>query len=41
MMEYISEIEAVEKWGITGRMINYYCSKSRIHGAQMIGGRYR
>jgi hypothetical protein len=38
MMEYISAIEAAEKWGITGRMINYYCSEGRIPGAQKIGG---
>ena len=35
-MEYISVREAAAKWGITGRMVNYYCSSGRIIGAQKI-----
>ena len=32
-MEYLTGKEAGEKWGITGRMVNYYCSDGRIPGA--------
>jgi len=32
-MEYLTGKEAGEKWGITGRMVNYYCSARRIPGA--------
>ena len=30
---YMTLREASEKWGITARMINYYCSSGRIKGA--------
>lgn len=32
-MEYLTVKEAGEKWGITARMVNYYCSDGRIPGA--------
>jgi hypothetical protein len=32
-MEYMTGKEAGEKWGITDRMVNYYCSAGRIPGA--------
>ncbi|MDR1592463.1 MAG: helix-turn-helix domain-containing protein [Prevotellaceae bacterium] len=32
-MEYLTGKEAGEKWGITARMVNYYCSAGRIPGA--------
>ena len=32
-MDYITLKEASEKWNISARMINYYCSKGRIPGA--------
>lgn len=32
-MEYLTVKEAGEKWGITARMVNYYCSAGRIPGA--------
>jgi len=32
-MEYLTVKEAGEKWGITGRMVNYYCTSGRIKGA--------
>ncbi len=35
-MEYISVREAAHKWGLTARMINYYCTDGRIEGAQMV-----
>ena len=35
-MEYISVREAAQKWGLTARMINYYCANGRIEGAQKI-----
>ena len=31
-MEYLTVKEAGEKWGITARMVNYYCSAGRITG---------
>lgn len=36
-MEYISVKEAAEKWGITSRMVNYYCESERIKDTQKIG----
>lgn len=30
---YMTLREASEKWGITARMVNYYCSSGRIKGA--------
>lgn len=32
-MEYMTLKEAGEKWGISARQINYYCSAGRIPGA--------
>jgi hypothetical protein len=32
-MEYLTVKEAGEEWGITARMVNYYCSAGRIPGA--------
>lgn len=32
-MEYLTVKEAGEKWGLTGRMVNYYCTAGRIKGA--------
>ena len=32
-MEYLTVKEAGEKWGITPRMVNYYCTAGRIEGA--------
>ncbi len=32
-MEFITLKEASKKWGISPRMINYYCSEGRIAGA--------
>lgn len=32
-MEYLTVKEAGEKWGVTARMVNYYCSDRRIPGA--------
>lgn len=37
-MDYISAAETAALWGISGRMINYYCTEGRIPGAQKIGG---
>ena len=31
-MEYMTIIEASEKWGISGRMVTYYCVAGRIPG---------
>ena len=32
-MDYLTVKEAGVKWGITSRMVNYYCSTGRITGA--------
>jgi len=32
-VEYLTGKEICEKWGITPRMVNYYCSAGRIPGA--------
>lgn len=36
-MDYITTKEASQKWGITDRMILYYCATDRIKGAQKMG----
>ena len=36
-MEYMSVIEAAEKWNITRRRVQVLCSTGRILGAQKIG----
>lgn len=32
-MDYLTVKEAGAKWGITSRMVNYYCTTERIAGA--------
>ena len=32
-MDYMTLREASEKWGISTRQINYYCTEDRIPGA--------
>ena len=36
-MDYMTLKQASEKWGISPRMINYYCSAGRIEGAEKMG----
>jgi Mrp family chromosome partitioning ATPase len=36
-MEYLTAKEAGEKWSLTARMVNYYCSAGRIVGAAKKG----
>lgn len=36
-MDYMTLKQAGEKWGISPRMINYYCSAGRIVGAEKMG----
>ena len=36
-MDYMTLKQAGEKWGISPRMINYYCSSGRIAGAEKMG----
>ena len=36
-MDYMTLKEAGEKWGVTPRWINYYCSSGRIPGAVKMG----
>lgn len=38
MKGYISIREAAEKWGVSERRINQYCSEGRIPGAEQFGG---
>ena len=37
-MDYMTLKEASEKWGISARMINYYCADGRIPGAVKMAG---
>ena len=32
-MDYMTLKEAAEKWGVTPRRVNYYCTAGRIPGA--------
>ncbi|WP_066712039.1 transposase [Clostridium sp. Marseille-P299] len=32
-MEYLTVKEIGEKWGITSRMVTFYCNENRIDGA--------
>lgn len=36
-MVYMTLKQAGKKWGISPRMINYYCSAGRIAGAEKMG----
>lgn len=36
-MDYMTLKEASRLWGISPRMINYYCSAGRIEGAEKKG----
>ena len=36
-MDYMTLREAGDKWGISPRQINYYCSEGRIPGAEKMG----
>lgn len=36
-MDYITTKEAAAKWGITDRMVLYYCTSGRIEGAVKMG----
>lgn len=33
LMEYLTRKQTSKKWGISPRMINYYCSVGRVPGA--------
>ena len=37
MEHYLTIREAAEKWGVSERRINQYCSEGRIPGAERIG----
>ena len=37
-MDYLTLKEASEKWGISSRQINYYCTDGRISGAVKMAG---
>ena len=36
-MDFISALQASEKWGISRRRVAILCEQERIHGAQKIG----
>lgn len=36
-MNYMTLKEASQKWGVSVRMINYYCSDNHIPGAEKVG----
>lgn len=36
-MDYMTLKQASDKWGISPRMINYYCFAGRITGAEKMG----
>lgn len=38
MEGYLSIRETAEKWGVSERRINQYCSEGRIPGAEQFGG---
>ena len=37
-MDYMTLKEASEKWGVSFRQINYYCTDGRIPGAVKMAG---
>ena len=37
-MDYMTLKEASEKWGVSFRQINYYCTDGRISGAVKMAG---
>lgn len=37
-MDYMTLKEASEKWGVSSRQINYYCTDGRIFGAVKMAG---
>lgn len=37
-MDYMTLREASEKWGISTRQINYYCTEDRIPGVVKMAG---
>ena len=36
-MDYITTKEAALKWGLTNRMVQYYCKEGKIQKAEKIG----
>lgn len=36
-MDFMTTKEAAEKWGLTNRMVQYYCKNGKIKGAEKIG----
>jgi len=33
MLEFLTMKEAARKWGVTSRMVTYYCTSNKIEGA--------
>lgn len=40
-MEWITAAEAAQRWGITARRVQVFCSQGRISGAEKLGGSWR
>lgn len=36
-MDYMTLKEAGDKWGVSPRRVNYYCTGGRIPGAEKVG----
>ena len=40
-MEWITAVEAAQRWGVTTRLVQRYCKQGRIAGAEKLGGSWR
>ena len=40
-MEFVTSIEKASEWGVTKRMVNYWCAMGKIHGARKEGIRWK
>lgn len=40
-MEWITAAEAAQRWGITARRVQVFCSQGRISGAEKVRGSWR
>lgn len=40
-MEFVTSIEKASEWGVTKRMVNYWCARGKIKGAQKSGSRWK
>lgn len=40
-MEFVTSIEKASEWGVTKRMVNYWCAMGKICGAEKEGIRWK